>query len=154
MFRNTTLKSLRRVAVAATPASVRLASTYTLSLACRSSQLNARPQLLSHFQKTASAAATLIPRRMYSAGPPPLTKDSVYDRIVGLLESYDKVADPSAITFETNFSSDLGLDSLDVVEVVLAIEEEFSIEIPDHEADEIKTVGQAVEYILKQPDAL
>lgn len=54
---------------------------------------------------------------------------------------------------ETDFSKDLGLDSLDIVEVVLAIEEEFSIEIPDAEADEIRTIGQAVEYILQQPDA-
>ncbi|KAF5109561.1 hypothetical protein DV453_001480 [Geotrichum candidum] len=55
---------------------------------------------------------------------------------------------------ETSFTTDLGLDSLDVVEVILAVEEEFSIEIPDHEADSLKTIGQTVEYILQQPDAL
>merc|ERR1712113_432222 len=48
---------------------------------------------------------------------------------------------------------DLGLDSLDTVEVVMAIEEEFSIEIPDKEADAIHSVNQAVDYIMAQPDA-
>ena len=55
---------------------------------------------------------------------------------------------------ETSFTTDIGLDSLDVVEVILAVEEEFSIEIPDHEADSLKTIGQTVEYILQPPDAL
>lgn len=64
-----------------------------------------------------------------------------------------KVPDSTKLSMETDFSKDLGLDSLDIVEVVLAIEEEFSIEIPDAEADEIRTIGQAVEYILQQPDA-
>ncbi|KAL9092365.1 MAG: hypothetical protein Q9159_000873 [Coniocarpon cinnabarinum] len=54
----------------------------------------------------------------------------------------------------SHFSNDLGLDSLDTVEVVMAIEEEFSIEIPDKEADQIHSVEQAVKYILGQPDGL
>ncbi|KAI9773332.1 MAG: Vacuolar protein sorting-associated protein 74 [Geoglossum simile] len=52
----------------------------------------------------------------------------------------------------SHFSNDLGLDSLDTVEVVMAIEEEFSIEIPDKEADAIHSVEGAVRYILAQPD--
>jgi NADH dehydrogenase (ubiquinone) 1 alpha/beta subcomplex 1, acyl-carrier protein len=46
----------------------------------------------------------------------------------------------------------LGLDSLDTVEVVMAIEEEFSIEIPDKDADEIRTVGDAIKYISEAPE--
>lgn len=45
------------------------------------------------------------------------------------------------------------MDSLDTVEVVMAIEEEFSIEIPDKEADAIHSIDQAVNYIIAQPDA-
>lgn len=70
-----------------------------------------------------------------------------------LLEGYDKVDSAKEITEESAFVQDLGLDSLDVVEVVMEVEHEFNIQIPDHEADTLKTVGQTVDYILAQPDA-
>jgi NADH dehydrogenase (ubiquinone) 1 alpha/beta subcomplex 1 len=51
------------------------------------------------------------------------------------------------------FQSELGLDSLDTVEVVMAFEEEFSIEIPDSEADKILSVSDAIEYLAAHPSA-
>ncbi|KAG4416187.1 hypothetical protein IFR04_010706 [Cadophora malorum] len=90
--------------------------------------------------------------RCYSAAAG-LAKPEVEGRIVDLLKNFDKVTDPSKLTPTSHFSNDLGLDSLDTVEVVMAIEEEFSIEIPDKEADAIHSVDKAVEYILAQPDA-
>ncbi len=51
------------------------------------------------------------------------------------------------VTEDASFVEDLGADSLDQVELVMAFEEEFSIEIPDEDAEKITTVGQAVEYI-------
>lgn len=48
---------------------------------------------------------------------------------------------------ESSFIEDLGADSLDIVELVMAMEEEFEIEIPDEEAENIKTVGDAINYI-------
>ena len=48
---------------------------------------------------------------------------------------------------------DLGLDSLDTVEVVMAMEEEFCVEIPDSEADKINSVGEAIEYFAAHPHA-
>ncbi|GLI78019.1 mitochondrial acyl carrier protein [Penicillium ochrochloron] len=90
--------------------------------------------------------------RFYSA-PAGLSKDEIEGRIVNLLKNFDKVSDASKITGVSHFSNDLGLDSLDTVEVVMAIEEEFSIEIPDKEADQIHSVEKAVEYIQAQPDA-
>lgn len=71
---------------------------------------------------------------------------------MGVVKNFDQV-DPSKVTPETKFSDDLGLDSLDVVEVVMAIEDEFAIEIPDTEADAIASIGDAVEYISKHPMA-
>lgn len=50
------------------------------------------------------------------------------------------------VTLETSFE-DLNADSLDIVELVMALEEEFNIEIPDEEAEKIRTVGDAVNYI-------
>ncbi|KAI1485920.1 acyl carrier protein [Biscogniauxia mediterranea] len=100
----------------------------------------------------AAAAQRLGAVRMYSAASG-LKKEEVEGRIMSLLSGFDKVNDPANIKPTAHFSNDLGLDSLDTVEVVMAIEEEFSIEIPDKDADAIHSVNQAVEYILNQPDA-
>ncbi|GBD28447.1 MAG: acyl carrier protein [Armatimonadota bacterium] len=51
------------------------------------------------------------------------------------------------VTENASFVEDLGADSLDVVELVMALEEEFGIQIPEEEAEKIQTVGQAVQYI-------
>ena len=55
--------------------------------------------------------------------------------------------DASEVTTQASFVNDLGADSLDTVELVMALEEEFDIEIPDEQAEKIQTVGQAVDYI-------
>lgn len=55
--------------------------------------------------------------------------------------------DYDSITLDTSFINDLEADSLDVVELIMAIEEEFDIEIPDEEAEKISTVQEAVNYI-------
>nr|AZL87957.1 acyl carrier protein [Leachiella pacifica] len=57
--------------------------------------------------------------------------------------------DKTKISPEANFSNDLGADSLDTVEFVMAIEERFNIEIPDEDAEKIVTLNQAVEFIDK-----
>ncbi|NLF38216.1 acyl carrier protein [bacterium] len=54
---------------------------------------------------------------------------------------------PDEVTDDASFTDDLGADSLDLVEVVMALEEEFGAQIPDEEAEKIKTVGDAVKYI-------
>lgn len=51
------------------------------------------------------------------------------------------------IAMESSFIDDLGADSLDIVELIMALEEEFDLEIPDSEAEKIQTVGDAVDYI-------
>ena len=58
--------------------------------------------------------------------------------------------DPEEVTPEASFVEDLGADSLDTVELVMALEEESGIEIPDEDAEKIQTVGDAIEYIQKQ----
>ncbi|MCL4554114.1 MAG: acyl carrier protein [Actinobacteria bacterium] len=56
-------------------------------------------------------------------------------------------ADEAEVTAEASFIDDLGADSLDIVELVMALEESFGMSIPDEEAESIKTVGDAVAYI-------
>ncbi|MFT4771094.1 MAG: acyl carrier protein [Cryomorphaceae bacterium] len=55
----------------------------------------------------------------------------------------------SEVTIEASFTNDLGADSLDTVELIMEFEKEFNIAIPDDQAEQIGTVGQAVEYIEK-----
>ena len=57
---------------------------------------------------------------------------------------------PDQLTSEASFIDDLGADSLDTVELVMALEEEFGIDIPDEDADKIKTVGDVLEYLKKR----
>lgn len=57
--------------------------------------------------------------------------------------------DETEVTMESTFIDDLGADSLDVFQIIMGIEEEFDIEIPDEEAEKIVTVGDAVEQIKK-----
>jgi acyl carrier protein len=54
------------------------------------------------------------------------------------------------VTSDASFVEDLGADSLDTVELVMAFEEEFGIEIPDEDAEKMQTVGDAIEYIKQQ----
>ena len=54
------------------------------------------------------------------------------------------------VTDEANFVEDLGADSLDTVELVMAFEEEFGIEIPDEDAEQMQTVGQAIKYLTEK----
>ena len=56
------------------------------------------------------------------------------------------------VTRNTSFQEDIGADLLDIVELVMELEEEFSITIPDEEAEKIKTVGEAIDYIQKESD--
>lgn len=86
------------------------------------------------------------------AGFPALTRDLAKERIIELLEGYDKVTS-TEISENSSFKKDLGLDSLDIVEVVMEVEHEFNIQIPDDEADSLKSVGQTIDYIMAQPDA-
>ncbi|RLM84621.1 acyl carrier protein 1, mitochondrial [Panicum miliaceum] len=81
-----------------------------------------------------------------------LTREEVVDRVLDVLKSHPKV-DPSKVTPEAHFEKDLGLDSLDTVEVVMAIEEEFKLEIPDKEADKIDSLPLAIEYVANHPMA-
>ena len=55
--------------------------------------------------------------------------------------------DPADVSMDSTFIDDLGADSLDIVELIMAFEEEFNIEIPDEVAEKMKTVKDAVEYI-------
>jgi len=58
--------------------------------------------------------------------------------------------DPSGVTLESSFTNDLGADSLDTVELMMAFEKAFGVNIPDDEAEKIVTVGDAINYIQEK----
>ncbi|MCM8801157.1 MAG: acyl carrier protein [Candidatus Omnitrophica bacterium] len=71
---------------------------------------------------------------------------SVQDKVRAIIAEQLGVK-PEEVTEDASFIEDLGADSLDTVELVMALEEEFGIEIPDEEAEKITTVGDAIKYI-------
>jgi acyl carrier protein len=70
----------------------------------------------------------------------------VFDKVKAILVDQLDV-DEDAVTMESSISDDLGADSLDVVDMVMSLEEEFDVEIPDEEIESMKTVGDIVKYI-------
>ncbi|XP_020263814.1 acyl carrier protein 1, mitochondrial-like [Asparagus officinalis] len=90
--------------------------------------------------------------RSFSSHDDHLTKEEVIERVLDVVKSFPKL-DPSKVTPEAHFQKDLGLDSLDKVEIVMALEEEFKLEIPDKEADKIDSTALAIEYIANHPMA-
>ncbi|KAG0582379.1 hypothetical protein M758_3G053100 [Ceratodon purpureus] len=81
-----------------------------------------------------------------------LDKSAVTDRVLNVVKKMQKV-DSAKVTPSAHFQNDLGLDSLDTVEVVMAFEEEFALEIPDADADKIFSCADAIDYIASQPRA-
>ena len=71
---------------------------------------------------------------------------SVADRVIEIVAE-QLGTDKEKVTRETSFVNDLGTDSLDTVELVMELEEEFDINIPDDAAEKIETVGQAIDFI-------
>jgi acyl carrier protein len=72
----------------------------------------------------------------------------VEDRVIDIVAEQLGV-EKDKVTSDTSFVNDLGADSLDTVELVMELEEEFEINIPDDAAEKIQTVGQAIEFIVK-----
>ncbi len=73
----------------------------------------------------------------------------IFDKVKSIVVEQLEVEEDK-VTPEANFANDLGADSLDTVELVMALEEEFDIEIPDEAAENIATVKAAVDYIEKE----
>ncbi len=75
-----------------------------------------------------------------------MENDEIFEKVKRIIIEQLSVAE-DAVTKEASFIDDLGADSLDVVELIMALEEEFDMEIPDSDAEKISTVNDVVEYI-------
>ncbi|TKY53913.1 Acyl carrier protein 3 [Spatholobus suberectus] len=79
------------------------------------------------------------------------SSDLILDRVIRLVKKYDKI-DAAKVTETADFQKDLSLDSLDGVELIMALEEEFSIEIPDEKADKLTCCADVAKYIASGAD--
>uniref|UniRef100_A0A182TQD6 Acyl carrier protein n=1 Tax=Anopheles melas TaxID=34690 RepID=A0A182TQD6_9DIPT len=104
--------------------------------------------LLSPFEQNGRWQLEII--RNYSAKEP-LTLQLIKERVLLVLKLYDKV-NPEKLTLESHFINDLGLDSLDHVEVIMAMEDEFGFEIPDGDAEKLFRPADIVQYIADKED--
>ena len=75
-----------------------------------------------------------------------MSSEEVFEKVKEIIVNQLGVTD-TAVTLEASFIDDLGADSLDIVELVMALEEEFDMEIPDEDAEKVVTVGDVVDYI-------
>ena len=75
-----------------------------------------------------------------------MNTEEIFDKVKEIIVEQLNVAD-NTVTLEASFIDDLGADSLDIVELIMALEEEFDMEIPDSDAEKIVTVNDVVEYI-------
>nr|XP_012320158.1 acyl carrier protein, mitochondrial [Aotus nancymaae] len=82
---------------------------------------------------------------------PPLTLEGIQDRVLYVLKLYDKI-DPEKLSVNSHFMKDLGLDSLDQVEIIMAMEDEFGFEIPDLDAEKLMCPQEIVDYIADKKD--
>jgi len=92
----------------------------------------------------------LVTQRGYcSKGP--LTMAVINDRVIHVIRSYDKV-DAEKLEVNSHFIKDLGLDSLDHVELIMAMEDEFGFEIPDGDAEKLLRPNDIIKYIADKED--
>ncbi|XP_073293391.1 acyl carrier protein 2, mitochondrial [Primulina huaijiensis] len=117
-------------------------------------RVNVSPVPLLQNPRAAAGGLSRLIRRHFSeeAKGSFLDKSEVTDRVLTVVKNFQKL-DPSKVTPNAHFQNDLGLDSLDTVEIVMALEEEFGFEIPDNEADKIDCINLAVDFIASHPQA-
>ena len=75
-----------------------------------------------------------------------MSSEEVFEKVKNIIVEQLQATE-AAVTMESSFIDDLGADSLDLVELIMALEEEFDIEIPDADAEKVVTVGDVVDYI-------
>lgn len=125
----------------------------------QSSRLQYRPQQQQKQQRSTQSSLTVtsFPKlsvRSFGGDSSFLERKVVEERVLDLVKRFPKVSGHvEKVNVKSHFVKDLGLDSLDEVELIMAVEDEFGIEIPDAEADKLHTIEEAIAYVAATPFA-
>ncbi|XP_063790826.1 acyl carrier protein, mitochondrial [Pseudophryne corroboree] len=123
----------------------------TSTPACRQRSTLARPSATGAPVLATQVSNSLFRSCRQYSGAPPLTLEGISERVLYVLKLYDKV-DPDKLAINSHFMKDLGLDSLDQVEIIMAMEDEFGFEIPDADGEKLMTPQEIVDYIADKKD--
>jgi len=107
---------------------------------------NKSASVIKENQSPATSAAVMKEGQVASSSSAPT---SVEERVIDIV-CENLGVNKEQVTRQTAFIEDIGADSLDIVELVMELEEEFEITIPDDQAEQIKTVGEAIDYIERE----
>ncbi|XP_006892695.1 PREDICTED: acyl carrier protein, mitochondrial [Elephantulus edwardii] len=143
---------VRRLPVAFAPLSqaTSLTAAWPLSTALCSAGIQTRRRVPLPVSIFAQVPGGVTQCRQYSDAPP-LTLEGIQERVLYVLKLYDKI-DPEKLSVNSHFMKDLGLDSLDQVEIIMAMEDEFGFEIPDIDAEKLMCPQEIVDYIADKKD--
>ncbi|XP_074648239.1 acyl carrier protein, mitochondrial-like isoform X2 [Tubulanus polymorphus] len=149
------LRALRAIQPAVNCAAVRSALPRIAAVAVQQQQNSKALQTNQNYStiirdnKLNRVVGSLLGVRNYSHVP--LTLEMIRERVLLVLKLYDKV-NPEKLTVDSHFINDLGLDSLDTVEVIMAMEDEFGFEIPDNDAERLLKPADVIQYIADKED--
>ncbi|XP_049759805.1 acyl carrier protein, mitochondrial [Elephas maximus indicus] len=138
-------------AFAPLPRSTTLAAARPLSTALCPAGIRTRPRAPEPISILAQVPGRVTHLCRQYSDAPPLTLEGIKDRVLYVLKLYDKI-DPEKLSVNSHFMKDLGLDSLDQVEIIMAMEDEFGFEIPDTDAEKLMCPQEIVDYIADKKD--
>ncbi|XP_069359624.1 acyl carrier protein, mitochondrial isoform X2 [Maniola hyperantus] len=134
---------------------LRKSTTYNSATICRLSTVALQQKIpikaiasVYNIEHTSNVNRKIV--RTYSHAPP-ITLDLLRQRVILVLQLYDKI-NPEKLSLDSHFMTDLGLDSLDHVEIIMAMEDEFGFEIPDGDAERLVRPKDIVQYIADKED--
>jgi len=110
---------------------------------------NKSASIVKENQVPASASAAVMKDAPAAGSASTSTATTVEERVIDIV-CENLGVNKEQVTRQTSFIEDIGADSLDIVELVMELEEEFEITIPDDQAEQIKTVGEAIDYIERE----